>query len=216
MFISGWMRMGLFIWIVSFVFIVAFNSVDISGCNGKWVYDVKLFPTNNTHGVVHILGEPFFEMLYNSRERCEVTLSINGKDINFESGYGVDRIYEMDCILKCSEISDIMLKEGIKVRITQSSPLESMAGMFCGCYSLERDTSKVESMVEAFCGCESLTSLSGMSKWNTKNVTNMSYMFNGCSSLTELPELLFLIITFKIVDSAIIRIPIRKEIYYLF
>lgn len=59
MFISDWTRRGSFIWIVSFVFIVASNSVDISGCNGKWVYDVKLFPTNNTHGVVHILGEPF-------------------------------------------------------------------------------------------------------------------------------------------------------------
>ena len=34
-----------------------------------------------------------------------------------------------------------------------------------------------------------LLSLTDISKWNTKNVTNMSDMFNGCSSLLSLPDI---------------------------
>ena len=37
-----------------------------------------------------------------------------------------------------------------------------------------------------FYGCSSLTSLSGLEKWNTENVTNMRDMFYDCSSLTSI------------------------------
>ena len=36
-----------------------------------------------------------------------------------------------------------------------------------------------------------LTSLSGISKWNTKNVKSMSGMFSGCTSLRSLPDIFY-------------------------
>ena len=47
------------------------------------------------------------------------------------------------------------------------------------------DTSKVENMSVMFCGCSSLTSLD-LSNFNTSNVTNMNWMFGYCNSLTRL------------------------------
>ena len=40
---------------------------------------------------------------------------------------------------------------------------------------------------EMFSNCSLLSSLSGISKWNTNNVIDMSEMFYRCNSLTKLP-----------------------------
>ena len=37
-------------------------------------------------------------------------------------------------------------------------------------------------MREMFLGCESLNDLEGISKWDTKNVTNLNLMFRGCGT----------------------------------
>jgi len=48
---------------------------------------------------------------------------------------------------------------------------------------------KVKNMSWIFSGCISLISLSGLSEWNTSNVTDMQYMFNNCISLLSLPDI---------------------------
>ena len=44
-------------------------------------------------------------------------------------------------------------------------------------------------MHSMFDGCNLLKSLSDISDWDTKNVTDMSYIFNKCSSLVSLPDI---------------------------
>ena len=41
-----------------------------------------------------------------------------------------------------------------------------------------------------FNGCSSLSSLEGISNWQTGNVTDMRFMLNGCSSLSSLEGIL--------------------------
>ncbi len=76
-----------------------------------------------------------------------------------------------------------------------TSNVESMESMFKGCKYLEKVyicnfiTNNVTNMSNMFCECRSLSSISGISKWNTSKVTNMSNMFNGCEELTSLPDI---------------------------
>ena len=51
------------------------------------------------------------------------------------------------------------------------------------------NTKNVTNMSDMFYGCSSLLSLPDISKLNTQNVTNMNYMFYRCSSLTSLPDI---------------------------
>ena len=44
----------------------------------------------------------------------------------------------------------------------------------------------IDDLSYMFNECSLLTTLEGISKWQTENVTDMSYMFNGCSKLTSL------------------------------
>ena len=51
------------------------------------------------------------------------------------------------------------------------------------------DTKNVTNMSYMFCGCSSLKSIPEIYSWDTTNVTNMSYMFCGCSSLSSLSDI---------------------------
>ena len=58
-----------------------------------------------------------------------------------------------------------------------------MSYMFSGCNSLEYldltnfDTSNVEYMEGMFCGCLQLKEIKGINNFNTSQIKNMSYMF---------------------------------------
>ena len=72
-----------------------------------------------------------------------------------------------------------------------TSGVENMRGMFCGCGSLKTldvskfRTSKATTMRSMFNSCKSLTALD-VSGFDTTNATNLSFMFWGCGSLTSL------------------------------
>ena len=64
-----------------------------------------------------------------------------------------------------------------------------MSYMFYDCSSLNNldgiskwDTKSVTDMSEMFSRCSSLNNLDGISKWDTKSVTDMSEMFSGCGT----------------------------------
>ena len=74
-----------------------------------------------------------------------------------------------------------------------------MSYMFSECSYLisitdisEWNTKKVTNMSGMFSGCSSLISLPDIYKWNTKKVTNMSGMFSGCKSLISLQDIYLL------------------------
>ena len=48
---------------------------------------------------------------------------------------------------------------------------------------------KVTNMSYMFSNCKYLSSLTNLSKWNTKNVIDMSYMFYNCETLSYLPDI---------------------------
>ena len=52
------------------------------------------------------------------------------------------------------------------------------------------NTKNIIDMSYLFFGCLSLISLPDISKWNTNNVTNMKGIFEGCSSISSLIILL--------------------------
>ena len=72
-----------------------------------------------------------------------------------------------------------------------TSNVNDMSGMFCGCSSLIElnlstwDTSNVVNMNHMFEGCTLLKKLD-ISKWDTSNVTNTVQMFYDCNSLDNL------------------------------
>ena len=51
------------------------------------------------------------------------------------------------------------------------------------------DMKNVTNMSYMFCGCSSLKSIPEISSWDTSNVTNMSYMFCGCSSISSFSDI---------------------------
>ena len=51
------------------------------------------------------------------------------------------------------------------------------------------NTSNVTEMGRMFYGCNNLTDLTPLSGWNTSNVTEMGFMFSSCNSLTDLTAL---------------------------
>ena len=51
------------------------------------------------------------------------------------------------------------------------------------------DTRKITNMSSMFENCGRLSSLPDISKWNISNVTNISKMFEGCESLKSLPDI---------------------------
>ena len=44
-------------------------------------------------------------------------------------------------------------------------------------------------MKSLFSHCKKLSTLSDISKWNTKNAHDMSFMFYSCESLSSLPDI---------------------------
>ena len=70
-----------------------------------------------------------------------------------------------------------------------------MSEMFWGCSKLSSlegisnwQTINVTDMHFIFSGWSSLSSLEGISNWQTGNVTNMSGMFEGCSKISYIPK----------------------------
>jgi len=62
--------------------------------------------------------------------------------------------------------------------------------MFRGCYKLtsidgisEWNTNHIKNMNNIFDGCRLLLSLPDISRWNTSNVNNISYMFKDCENI---------------------------------
>ena len=81
-------------------------------------------------------------------------------------------------------------KSSSKIKITD------LGYMFNGCSSLTSitgiskwDTSNISIMLELFRECSVLISLPDISDWNTINVTDMGGMFRECISLKSLPDL---------------------------
>ena len=68
--------------------------------------------------------------------------------------------------------------------------------MFRGCYKLtsidgisEWNTNHIKNMNNIFDGCRLLLSLPDISRWNTSNVNNISYMFKDCENIKSLPDI---------------------------
>ena len=80
----------------------------------------------------------------------------------------------------------------ISVIACDTTSVENMYSMFCGCSSLEKlnfgknfDTTNVTDMESMFSGCTKLENLN-LNNFNTTNVTNMKKMFAVCFSLENL------------------------------
>ena len=103
----------------------------------------------------------------------------------------------------CSSITSIDVSNLVTTNVT------TMRKMFYSCCSLQTldlsmfDMSNVTDIREMFSGfkttaysdidlernnnaCKNLTSINGISDWNTSNITQMSGLFNGCASLQSL------------------------------
>ena len=96
---------------------------------------------------------------------------------------------ELITYYSCKDVKNNILK----VRLKINSNITDMSGMFSGCSSLSSlkgisnwQTGNVTDMSLMFSGCSSLSSLEGISNWQTGKVTYMCEMFNGCSSLSSL------------------------------
>jgi surface protein len=105
---------------------------------------------------------------------CETGEIIGEKLVNYEKGM-------------FSEKRDI---EEVSVMVTFEHT--DLSDMFQECENLKTingiknwDTSHVETMAGMFAGCKSLESLD-LSNFNTSQVTNMVYMFSWCENLREL------------------------------
>ena len=79
----------------------------------------------------------------------------------------------------------------ISVIACDTTSVENMYSMFCGCSSLTKldlnnfDTTNVTDMGSMFSGCTKLENLN-LNNFNTTNVTNMRFMFAVCFSLENL------------------------------
>ena len=88
---------------------------------------------------------------------------------------------------------DIVLENltSLDVSNFNTSKVESMNAMFCGCVSLTEldlstfDTKNVEDIYGMFTSCKSLTKLN-LANFNTSKVQDMGGMFENCSSLVKL------------------------------
>ena len=83
----------------------------------------------------------------------------------------------------CVYIEELDLGDGI-----DTSNIEDMNGLFCGCVNLEAvdiskfNTSRVEDMSNMFSGCHLLKEID-VSHFDTRNVRDMSFMFYNCRSI---------------------------------
>lgn len=83
-----------------------------------------------------------------------------------------------------SNIKSVVIKDGVKAN-------SAIGGMFSSCSNLTSvdlsglDTTITRDMRNMFLGCGKLTTITGLDKISTANVTDMSLMFKDCTSLAS-------------------------------
>jgi len=138
-----------------------------------------------------------------------VKLYINNKEYKYIKYLEPDKegIYEIKLLIfidmtncsflffKCLNIKKIIFTNFNTNNVTSMSHMFDMSD-FLNSSKLstlsgisEWNTNNVINMSGMFYYCSLLTSLPDISKWNTNNSTNMSYMFSYCSLLSSLPDI---------------------------
>ena len=99
------------------------------------------------------------------------------------------------CSYLDKEDLDLMNKK-LQIKLKGINKIKNCSFMFCGCISIislsdisNWDTKNVTNMENMFFLCYCLENISDISKWNTDKVINMGYMFYQCISLSSLPEI---------------------------
>ena len=84
----------------------------------------------------------------------------------------------------------------ITVKLIMNNNITDFNYMFSGCSSLSSisdiskwNTKNIITMKWMFFGCKSLESIPDISNWDILNVTDIQFMFAGCKALTSLPEI---------------------------
>ena len=84
----------------------------------------------------------------------------------------------------------------ITVKLIMNENITDLNYMFSGCTSLSSisdiskwNTKNIISMKWMFFGCKSLESIPDISNWDISNVTDIQFMFSGCKTLTSLPDI---------------------------
>ena len=130
----------------------------------------------------NVLGTNFGPRLHNG-EFDSIT-------INYQIKMEYNPLNPDVCLGSNSPFSGLNTLKRITCPIILGEQVESTAGMFNGCSSLEEvplfDTSRVKDMNHMFLGC---TQLKEIPAFDTSSCNNMSGMFCGCGSLKTIPKL---------------------------
>ena len=134
-----------------------------------------IYQVNKLKDTLKIFGEEFVD---NNDTKC--TIILEGEEQELQS--------EID-------IKDI-LKDKIRVKLTNLDQITHMSNIFCNCSDLyscndmsKWRTNNVKDMQKIFYGCSRLTSLPDLSFWHTQNVKDFCGMFYNCVSIISIPDI---------------------------
>jgi len=146
----------------------------VSSCY-NWFKDcVKLTTVRNISNLKTSYCTTFSNMFYGCK--ALTSLSIRNLDVS-----NATSLYCM--FYNCEALSSLDVSQWNTSKVT------SLSYMFSGCKALKSldvsnwDVSKIKSTRSLFQNCGELTTITGLDKWNTVNVTDMGYMFYGCEKL---------------------------------